>query len=1037
MTKLFRIIYVSLFIFIAVLCCNICISHADIVNYTDGNSILYLTVRKNYLWAGTNGGLVRWNLKDFTYKKVVTDGRLPHMKVTSIAFDKKGNMWMGTHMGVVRYDMKKWRFYGIKNGLPSSWINHIFVDNKDIPWVSTRSGIGWFNKYYWEKKKDTAVKIEQVYSMTQDNNSNFWYATKGDGIVRFDGKSRKAYKYVNGIPSGFLRSAAVGKDGIVWFGTYRGVISFDGRSWKRYQIKEGLPSLQVNQVFVDSNNRPWAATSKGVCFFDDGRWKAFKVRDGLLDNYATAISEDSEGNIYIGTKKGISRYDGGSFSGLVIKDDLHGYQVTGTAIDRNNRLWFSLGDGGGVESFDGKTWKHYSKKDGLGDIDLNCVSVKDDESVWFGGFSSVSIYRNGKWSILQDENKLLSNVNAIVHDKDGSSWFGTSRGLVHLKDSQWEHFSTEDGLPHQAVFDLLLEKGSLWIGTHKGAVKFSRDWSNKSLPESLKDLHIFDIEKDTEGNVWFATMNGAYRFDGSDWKRFGFFDGLADNRVFSITTTKGEIWFGTLGGLTKYDENGFKSYSKGMGLADDVVRDVTIDQYGKKWVGTALGISCLDDRLEFSNMAYTGLGARASLTIVDSALNKKKNKIEKIQVRVKNLLLKTVSVFPLIETGRNTGVFSLVTPDETFGFISSVSERNDSNSLTVKQGYTNFLKASYVSETGEEVIAKAFWEDVVDKGNLDGNAIVDRYDAAVARKVRKGYLKGYPLYPGVDVNGDGKIGIEEEKYALQVNSGKINPFSEEGQNTKVGKIAVKAFRPQNLPWDVWKISAETGGSIYLDTLSIEISPYALPEDTIIEVYQGERTPSPNGLRLLPVGKGYNLHPVNLYFDKPIKITIQYTKDDLKAWGIKDESSLKLGVWRKNRYQVIPSKANINKKQVEGEIDFFPDFLNRPDRAPFAPMRTSPISNILTHSNPTIRVIPPPETIHYTAIGVGKNGYRLPALTPVWSIEREEGNGTIDQYGNFKAVKDGILYIKAQHGKTSKKMITFIGTCTWCHYFGKR
>lgn len=1041
--------------------CNV---SAAITNYTSGNSILYLTVHKNILWAGTNGGLVRWDLKDFSYTKIGTDGKLPQMKVTGIAFDSKDNMWIGTHMGVVKYDMKKWQFFGIKNGIPSPWVNHVLIDNKDTPWISTRNGISRFNGYFWEKQKDkdADANIEQAYSMTQDINSIFWIATKGDGIIRYDGETFNTYKSVNGIPSGFLRSTAAGKDGTVWFGTYRGVISFDGTTWKRYQIKEGLPSLQVNQVFIDSKNRAWAATTRGVSVFINGEWKSFTEKDGLVDNYAMTVTEDNNGNIYIGTKKGISKYNGDSFSSFLIEDDLSGHQITGVAIDVNNTLWFSLGDGG-VESFNGKIWKHYSKKDGLSDEELNCVSVKNDGSIWFGGFNGVSIYRQGKWDSIRDDTKLLANVNAIVHDDNGSTWFATGGGLVHLKENQLERFSEKDGLQHKAVSSVLLEKDTLWIGTHKGALKVSRDWSKKSSPTMLKDIQIVDIEKDSKGILWFATINGVYRFNGKEWKRFEVSDGLADNRVFSVTVAQnGDIWFGTFGGLTKYDGMDFKSYSRGTGLPDEMVHDVAVDRDNQKWIATALGVSHLDDRLEFSHIGYSGLGARASLTLTDSDLNKNKELKETVQVTIKNLLLKTESIFSLEESGKDTGIFSLSTADKSIGFISSASKREDTDSVTVKQGFSNFLEAYYITLDKEKVAANAFWEDVVDMGNLDGNTIIDRYDAAIARKVIKGYVNDAKMYPGVDVNGDGTVGIEEEEYALKVNSGQINPYAKEGGNTKTAQIAVEAFRPQNLPWDVWKILATDGGKIELDKLSLEIPPGALREDTIIEVYQGERTPSPNGLQLLPVGKGYNLHPVNLTFDKPIKISLKYTDDDLKSWGITDENSLRLGLWVKNKYQVIASTVDPEKKQVEGELSVFPDFLDRPNRAPFARMRTSPITNILTQSNyftilsseeniaqnntnstlkniavaPTIQVIPPPDTIHYNAIGIDDNGSRLSIFTPAWSLEKEDGDGDIDQNGNFRATKDGIIYIQAHQDQVGKKMIAFLGTCSWCHYFGR-
>ena len=56
------------------------------------------------------------------------------------------------------------------------------------------------------------------------------------------------------------------------------------------------------------------------------------------------------------------------------------------------------------------------------------------------------------------------------------------------------------------------------------------------------------------------------------------------------------------------------------------------------------------------------------------------------------------------------------------------------------------------------------------KGGINADVSVDLADAILALKVSVG-ISGGDIYPDRDVNGDGKIGIEEALYILQKVSG--------------------------------------------------------------------------------------------------------------------------------------------------------------------------------------------------------------------------------------------------------------------------
>ena len=85
---------------------NLC-AQAGFVNYTVANEINALALEADsILWAGTAGGVVRWNLADGSYAKFTTaDGLADNY---AIAADPQGGVWFGTLKGVSRFDGSEW-----------------------------------------------------------------------------------------------------------------------------------------------------------------------------------------------------------------------------------------------------------------------------------------------------------------------------------------------------------------------------------------------------------------------------------------------------------------------------------------------------------------------------------------------------------------------------------------------------------------------------------------------------------------------------------------------------------------------------------------------------------------------------------------------------------------------------------------------------------------------------------------------------------------------------------------------------------------
>ncbi|GDX52948.1 hypothetical protein LBMAG27_19950 [Bacteroidota bacterium] len=110
--------------------------------------------------------------------------------------------------------------------------------------------------------------------------------------------------------------------------------------------------------------------------------------------------------------------------------------------------------------------------------------------------------------------------------------------------------------------------------------------------------------KDKNGNIWFATTQGVWEFNGNLFLNYKTMDGLSVENIACMTTdNNGNIWFGTEGGAIKYDGKTFSSLRinepfTGSSLSYDVitaslnysrkkpVTQITQDKNGIYWLVT-------------------------------------------------------------------------------------------------------------------------------------------------------------------------------------------------------------------------------------------------------------------------------------------------------------------------------------------------------------------------------------------------------------------------------------------------------------------
>ena len=299
------------------------------------------------------------------------------------------------------------------------------------------------------------------YSGFLDSKGMLWFASRGDGVYRYDGNSFTHFTEKDGLSDNDISCIMEDQDGNLWFGTADGLCRFDRKVFSHLAI----PFSDTSSFWLD------------------------KVYPIVNPNQVMSILEDPRGDLWIGTNgAGVYQYDGNTFTqhlenvGKFYEDSLQHNIVLSITEDLLGNIWFTSLSHAGVSRFDGTTFTHFKTEDGLSD----------------------------------------NFVRTSFCDRVGNIWIGThgvrNGGLDKFDGKTFTNFhKTEDGIFHNNVSWIYEDKsGDLWLGS--GVTKLTI-FDGKHFKEfTSKDGERFDkiifIVEDAKGNIWFGNRDGLWRFDG-------------------------------------------------------------------------------------------------------------------------------------------------------------------------------------------------------------------------------------------------------------------------------------------------------------------------------------------------------------------------------------------------------------------------------------------------------------------------------------------------------------------------------------------
>ena len=443
------------------------------------------------------------------------------------------------------------------NGLLSNNLTSVFQAHDGFLWITTNNGLMRFDGMHLDIYNQESVPFlstDAFYKIYQDKSNTLWFASRGNGIVKYANNKFSQHLPGNDLIPKSLRTLLIHDDGTIWAGS----------------DNKGLIRIQDTTVT--------------------------KINDPLLDDVIIMAVEDGpEGSILIGTNnKGLLTYKDGAVAQIAISNTVD-YSV--------NVIKYTPSDGRiYVGTTEGLYIMHEGKTkavDVVSNVQVNHLLVDDYGSVWVAterGLARIN-ERHGTREFLRSGRSFSgAHITSLFLDKEGSLWMSTGKsGLLRLKESMIRNYNEVHGLSVDRVnvidegangkFYVCLDDGFINVidnGSISEMKINQRGWN-----ESVRDILV-------EGNetYWIASYNGLIRKDKHGEQLYTTQNGLPSNSVRRIfKDNSGRIWVATrTGGVAQIiDKQITRVYNRANGLSSDYILAVEQDDAGRILVGTHSG----------------------------------------------------------------------------------------------------------------------------------------------------------------------------------------------------------------------------------------------------------------------------------------------------------------------------------------------------------------------------------------------------------------------------------------------------------------
>lgn len=297
-----------------------------------------------------------------------------------------------------------------------------------------------------------------IWSIYQDQQSNYWFGSKNNGVYCYDGKKLTQFTTEDGLVDNDVRGIQEDELGNIFIETIAGVSKFDGQSFQTLPINKNNTSqwvLNADDLWFRigfDNNGPYRYDGKLLHYLklplSPQAAQFYEKRP--LANFSPygiyKIYKDNEGLLWLGTTAlGFCRYDGASFQ-WYYEEQL---QTTASGGDFGSRA--VLQDHEGFFWFNNTRYRY------------EMLPNKQKNQLNFQQHKAIP-------SITEDSEHLY--FLSITEDDQGDLWMVTyGEGVWRKTGDKFIHYPIKDGTTDVLLFSSYKDnKGILWLGTHNAGL---------------------------------------------------------------------------------------------------------------------------------------------------------------------------------------------------------------------------------------------------------------------------------------------------------------------------------------------------------------------------------------------------------------------------------------------------------------------------------------------------------------------------------------------------------------------------------------
>ena len=396
--------------------------------------------------------------------------------------------------GMISYHQHKFRNVGNQQNMINNRGSCVLVcDKEGYFWMTD------FNNLYRFKIDSNSMMTHihkyfdgiSINNIFEDKNHNFWFATKGEGLLMVPSLNIKMFNKTSGLDDNNITSAIRTADSEIVCGTLNGFIHTINKEDK-IQKSVNLYSNKVLKIINDKNKGAYILTPKNLFYLKAASIK--KLCPFSISNKSITI--DAKDEVWLGGHVTISKYENGKLRTVRVGQGV--FRLYSICEKTPGELWAGTEKG----LF---TWKdssflpfHHELKPFNGWIDDIC-KTREGKMLVTTRDSGLAIISDTKIDFINRKDGLQSNTcTSLCYDSiSGTIYLGLDKGLSVISFDKnnvpkIKNYNPTNGLLCGSIFSISERNGEILLSTDHGLLVFSEN--NLNVNTESPKVYITKLE---------------------------------------------------------------------------------------------------------------------------------------------------------------------------------------------------------------------------------------------------------------------------------------------------------------------------------------------------------------------------------------------------------------------------------------------------------------------------------------------------------------------------------------------------------------